>query len=79
METDFSPPGSRPTSNTTTPQTPTTPVGYVPENNVDVTLPGNLPTPAEMLSSWPASKLANKGGSVNTAEGWFLIYIIKKF
>lgn len=69
MESDFSPP-ARPTSNTATPQTPTTPIGFGVENSLDGSLPSNLPSPAEIINaSWPAAKLANKGGSVNTADG----------
>lgn len=73
-EIDYSPPP--PTLSTNAPPTPTTPVSFVSGKGATETIDGGLPgglasqiATADMLNVWTASKLANKGGSVNTADG----------
>ncbi|XP_055681633.1 zinc finger protein chinmo isoform X2 [Lutzomyia longipalpis] len=73
-EIDYSPPP--PTLSTNAPPTPTTPVTFVSAKGTTETIDGGLPgglasqiATADMLNVWTASKLANKGGSVNTADG----------
>lgn len=71
METDFSPP-ARPSSNSKVVLSPAQPLGYEPDNSTERLT--SIATAQEMLNIWPASKLAGKGGSVNTADGEFLFY-----
>lgn len=66
METDFSPP-ARPSSNSKVVLSPSQPIGYEPDNSTERLT--SIATAQEMLNIWPASKLAGKGGSVNTADG----------
>lgn len=68
METDFSPP-ARPSSNSKVVLSPAQPLGYEPDNSTERLT--SIATAQEMLNIWPASKLAGKGGSVNTADGEF--------
>lgn len=75
METDFSPPAQRPSSNSKVVLSPAQPLGYEPDNSTERLT--SIATAQEMLNIWPASKLAGKGGSVNTADGKFFIYITK--
>lgn len=67
-----------PTSNSNLP-TPTSLVSFIDKNN-EAGLPGGLAAsiaPADMLNAWNATKLNNKGGTVNTADGKFSRFLFQ--
>lgn len=72
--TDFSPPAQRPSSNSKVVLSPSQPIGYEPDNSTERLT--SIATAQEMLNIWPASKLAGKGGSVNTADGKIFFYLL---
>lgn len=78
MEIEYSP---QPPTTNTAPPTPTSMVSFM-DANKEGEMSRNFAAsiaPADMLNVWNATKLNNKGGSVNTADGKSIFCFLTKY